>query len=49
MNVFLEYLSKQYKEDIILLICGGAVCHKSKELDIPKNIKIGHIPPTHLK
>ena len=49
MNVFLEYLSKQYKEDIILLICDGAVCHKSKILDIPKNIKIGHIPPTHLK
>lgn len=49
MNVFLEYLSKQYEEDIILLICDGAVCHKSKELDIPKNIKIGHIPPTHLR
>ena len=49
MNVFLEYLSKQYEEDIILLICDGAVCHKSKELDISKNIKIGHIPPTHLK
>ena len=45
MNVFLEYLSKQYKEDIILLICDGAVWHKSKGLDIPKNIKIEHIPP----
>ena len=45
MNVFLEYLSKQYEEDIILLICDGAVWHKSKGLDIPKNIKIEHIPP----
>ena len=45
INVFLEYLLKQYEKDIILLICDGAVCHKSKELDIPKNIKIEHIPP----
>ena len=45
MNVFLEYLSEQYKDDIILLICDGAVWHKSKGLDIPKNIKIEHIPP----
>ena len=45
MNVFLEYLSKQYEEDIILLICDGAVWYKSKGLDIPKNIKIEHIPP----
>ena len=45
MNVFLEYLSEQYEDDIILLICDGAVWHKSKGLDIAKNIKIGHIPP----
>ena len=28
-----------------LLICHVAVWHKSKGLDIPKNIKINHIPP----
>ena len=32
MNVFLEELSKQYPEDMILLCCDGAAWHKSKTL-----------------
>ena len=45
MNIFLEKLSEEYKGDIILLVCDGAVWHKSKALKVPKNIKITHIPP----
>lgn len=44
MNVFMQELSKEYEQDMILLICDGASWHKSKGLKIPKNIKIIHIP-----
>ena len=44
-NVFLEKLSEEYKDDIILLICVGASWHKSKGLKIPQNIVISNIPP----
>ena len=37
MNVFLEELAKEIKEDFILIM-EGAVCHKSKDLIVPKNI-----------
>lgn len=45
MNIFMQELSKEYEQDMILLICDGASWHKSKGLKIPKNIKIIHIPP----
>ena len=45
MNLFLEELSKQYPEDMILLCCDGAVWHKSKSLQVPKNIELFYIPP----
>ena len=45
MNVFLEELSKQYPDDEILLVCDGAAWHKSKAMQVPKNIKLLHIPP----
>ena len=45
MNVFLEKLSEEYKDDIISLICDGASWHKSKGLKIPQNIVISNIPP----
>lgn len=45
MKIFLKQLSKEYKNDIIILVCDGATWHKSKGLDIPKNIVITHIPP----
>ena len=44
MNIFLEKLSEEYKDDIILLICDGASWHKSKGLKIPQNIVISNIP-----
>ena len=45
MNVFLEELSKQYPEDIILLCCDDAAWHKSKSLRVPENIELFYIPP----
>ena len=44
-NVFLLELSKQFKDDVILLCCDGAAWHKSKTLEIPENIVLYHIPP----
>ena len=45
MNVFLEVLSKQYPDDLILLCCDGAGWHKSKKLQVPENNKLFYIPP----
>ncbi len=45
MKVFLKELSKAYKEDYIILVCDGAMWHKSKNLNIPENIEILFIPP----
>ena len=44
-NVFLDELSKEYKDDMILLCCDGAAWHKSKTLVIPENIVLFFIPP----
>jgi len=44
MNIYLEELSKYYKDEKILLIMDQAAWHKSKELKIPKNIKIKYLP-----
>ena len=45
MNVFLQELSAQFKDDYILLICDNAIWHKSKGLIIPDNIEMMFIPP----
>jgi transposase len=45
MNIFLDELSKFYPNKSILLICDNAPWHISRELVIPANIKILHIPP----
>jgi transposase len=44
MNVYLEELSEEIKEDFILIM-DGAGWHKSKNLIIPKNIEIIILPP----
>ena len=44
MNVYLEALSNQFPDDIILLCCDGAAWHKSKALCIPNNIELISIP-----
>ena len=45
MNVFLEELSKQYPDDMILLCCDGAAWHKSESIQVPENIELFYIPP----
>ena len=45
MNVFLESLSNQFQDDVILMCCDGAAWHKSKSLRIPQNIVFVSIPP----
>ena len=45
MNTFLQELSKQFKDDVILLCCDGAAWHKSKGLVVPENITLLNIPP----
>ena len=45
MNIFLDELSKQYPDDIILLCCDGAAWHKAGSLHVPENIELFFIPP----
>jgi len=45
MNLFLQQLSKQFPNDIILLCCDGAAWHKSQSLFVPDNIVLFFIPP----
>lgn len=44
-NHYLKELSKDFRDDYILLICDNAGWHKSQGLDIPDNIEIMFIPP----
>ena len=44
-NLFLDELSRQYADDVVLLCCDGAAWHKSKSLQIPQNIFLFPIPP----
>ncbi len=46
MNVFLKGLSQTYPNDKIILVCDGAMWHKSAGLIIPKNITLIFIPPS---
>ena len=45
MNLFLNQLSKQYPDDMILLCCDGAAWHKAGILCVPENIRLFFIPP----
>jgi transposase len=45
MNVYLEKMAEKYAGQEILFILDGAGWHKSKNLVIPKNIKIVVLPP----
>ena len=44
MNVYLEELAEEIKEDFILIM-DGAGWHKSKDLIVPQNIQIELLPP----
>lgn len=45
MNLFLQELSKKYADDFIILVCDGAMWHKSGKLSVPENIQLFFIPP----
>ena len=45
MNVFLNHLSETYPADKIVLVCDGASWHRSKDLEIPANIRLVFLPP----
>jgi len=44
-NVFLRELSKEYPNDLLLLVVDGASWHRAKNLKIPKNIELFFLPP----
>jgi transposase len=45
MNAFLKILSENHQNQKIAIIMDGAGWHKSKSLEIPKNITIFFLPP----
>jgi putative transposase len=45
MNVFLRGLSRGYPDDKIILVLDGAAWHRSKSLEIPRNIRLLFLPP----
>jgi len=46
MNVYLQQFSKELSEDVhAVLIWDKAGFHKSKQVKIPRNITIIHLPP----
>ena len=45
MNVFLVHMAKELEGKEILLVMDGAGWHKSKDLNVPKNIEIIYLPP----
>jgi putative transposase len=45
MNIFLHELSTKYKSDNIILVCDDATLHKSKMLNVQKNIQLFYLPP----
>jgi len=45
MNVFLAEMSRELGKKEALIIMDGAGWHKSKNLEIPKNITIKYLPP----
>ena len=44
MSVFLNEVSKKHADKLILMFTGQAGWHKSKELNIPKNIRLSSLP-----
>lgn len=45
MNIFIKYVSDEYKENEIIMQVDGAGWHKSKGLEIPKNVHFIEQPP----
>lgn len=49
MNIFLEELSSQFPDDIVVVCCDGAAWHKAKALCVLQNIRLCFIPPYTLE
>jgi putative transposase len=45
MEFYLSQLSENFSDDLIVLACDKAAWHTSKNLSIPTNIVVVHIPP----
>lgn len=45
MNIFLKHLSERFADDRIVMVCDGASWHRSRDLEIPENIRIVYLPP----
>ena len=45
MNVFLQHLSQAYPSDKIIMVCDGASWHRTKNLQIPSNVRLIFLPP----
>ena len=45
MSRFLDQVSKAHKEEFIIMVVDGASSHKSKQLEIPKDVSFIRLPP----
>jgi transposase len=45
MSRFLGQVSEAHKEEFIAMVVDGALSHKRKELEIPKNVSLVRLPP----
>jgi len=45
MSRFLAQVSVAHKNEFIIMVMDGASSHKSKELEIPKNVSLIRLPP----
>jgi transposase len=45
MSRFLDQVSKRYQDQFVVMVLDGASSHKSKELNIPKNVSLLRLPP----
>ena len=45
MSLFLGQVSTAHKEEFIVMVVDGASSHRSKELEIPKNVSFIRLPP----
>jgi transposase len=45
MSRFLDQISEAHKNEFIVMVVDGASSHKSKDLEIPKNVALIRLPP----
>lgn len=45
MSRFLDQVSKAHPDQFIVMVVDGASSHRSKELEIPKNVSFIRLPP----